>query len=448
MGAKDSKSACSEKIGSKDYSLGDDKPQLRTRKHLTQNFEGRLKADAEDYTRTSFSQSGTLDASGVYPVLDGKYSKQKDAPWVQFLVKKERERVSRAPAKDPVPAPKPPIVLHTSEYLKLLKTNEPLQKGKKAKADNKATFPKVPPRPRDIDISAAVDEIIQYRCKEAQSGKSDVQVTSKDEVALTALRSLAFNKQDRWLERKALTSKDEVLCNIVKMFESRGATPVVSKQKIDSTAPVPEEAVIATSQDDLQIDKLNRNEDLAEPTYWSEDERAPSKVRLASAHKLGHRPRYDPATLRDYVMQDLDSQLDHEVAKLLLSSQRLTYRHKAFNQSPQVRYIVSGLKEVCRAVKYGKVKCVFIAPDIEDATTNGGVDNRLHDILRVAYEQDVPVVFSLSRTRMGFALGKSLKMSVLGLLETKGIQDQFDHTLSLAYQKRKSWMERELPRRA
>lgn len=422
MGAKDSKSACSEKIG-KDDSLRDDKLQLRTRKHLTQNFEGRLKADAEDYTRTPFSQSGTfesLDASGVYPVLDGKYSKQKDAPWVQFLVKKERERVSRSPAKDPVAAPKPPIILHTSEYLKLLKTNEPLQKGKKAKADTKATFPKVPPRPRNTDISAAVDEIIQYRCKEAQGRKSDGQVTNKDEV----------------------------LFNIVKMFESKGATPVVSKQKIESTAPVPEEAVIATSQDDLQIDKLNCNEDLAEPTYWSEDERAPGKVRLASAHKLGHRPRYDPATLRDYVMQDLDSQLDHEVAKLLLSSQRLTYRHKAFNQSPQVRYIVSGLKEVCRAVKYGKVKCVFIAPDIEDATTNGGVDNRLHDILRAAYEQDVPVVYSLSRSRMGFALGKSLKMSVLGLLETKGVQDQFDHTLSLAYQARKSWMERELPRRA
>jgi len=435
MGAKDSKSSSSaEKIG-KEECLKDEKLQPRTRKHLTQKFEGRLQADAEDFSHASSQQSGAfgvLDAAGVYPVLDGKYSDQKDAKWVEFLVNKEKERVRRSQAKVPVAAPKPPILLHTSEYLKLLKTGQE-QKGRKGKADNagKAPFPKdflfkVPPRPRNTDISAAVDEIIQYRCKEAETGKSVGPVASKDEL----------------------------LFNIVKMFESKGASTTVASKKNTALevrgvdGRVMEEVGVASTQDDLQIDKLNRDEDLAEPMYWSDDERVPGNGRLASAHKLGHRPRYDPATIREYVMQDLDSQLDHEVAKLLLHAQRLSNRHKAFDptppspQNPQTRrYIVTGLKEVCRAIRVGRVKCVFIAPDIEDATTNGGVDNRLRDILRAAYEKDVPVVYSLSRTRMGVALGKSLKMSVLGLLETKGVQLQFDRTLSLANQKRKSWME-------
>merc|ERR1712196_365173 len=129
---------------------------------------------------------------------------------------------------------------------------------------------------------------------------------------------------------------------------------------------------VSTSQDDLFIEKLNRDEDLADPAYWSQDERAPKSMHVPSAHKLGRRPRHDPATLREYVMQDLDWQLDHEAAKPLLHAQRLGSRHKAFKTSPQVRYIVSGIKEVCRAVKSGKVKCVFVAPDIENSASNGG----------------------------------------------------------------------------
>merc|ERR1719265_990022 len=176
--------------------------------------------------------------------------------------------------------------------------------------------------------------------------------------------------------------------------------------------------------------------------YWSDDERAPRELTLASAHKLAHHVERDPKSLREYVMQELDPELDHEVAKLLLNSQRLTNRHKTFAQSPPVRYLVTGLKEVGRAARYGKVKCIVIAPDIEDVTANGGVDTRLHEILRTAYVQDIPVIFALSRSRMGFALGKTLKMSVLGLLETKGIQDQFDRTVSLAFEKRQSWNQR------
>jgi selenocysteine insertion sequence-binding protein 2 len=84
---------------------------------------------------------------------------------------------------------------------------------------------------------------------------------------------------------------------------------------------------------------------------------------------------------------------------------------------------------------------------IEDSTSNGGVDDRIREILGSAYERDVPVVFALSRTRLGLALGKSLKMSVIGFLETKGMQEQFDHMVSSAYQQRVSWMERELPQK-
>lgn len=408
QGAKDSKSGprFSEKGGTKyDMTKIDEKPKTRTQKHATQNFQSKLSADAEE-----FPYSGGLPTTppgifkpgeqGVLFNVNGKYSGKKDEPWVNFLLQKERERLARSP--DKMPAPKQPILLQTSEYLKLLKASD------SAQGQKKGTNKPVPGGRSQGHISAAVDEIIQHRCK-----------GGKDYNQEAALQSIA------------------------KLFESKAGMPGVSNDKMESAMPKPEDVDGPTSQDDIMVDKDNRDEDLADPVYWSEDERAPKCVRLASAHKLGHRPRHDPP--RDYVMQDLDSDLDHQVAKLLLNAHRFTNRRKVFGKDQQLRYICNGLKEVGRAVKYGKAKCVVVAPDLEDLTSTGGVDARMHEILREAYKKDIPVVFALSRNRMGLAIGKQLKMSVLGLLETKGIQDHFDNMLSSAYQQRMSWVERELP---
>jgi len=426
MGAKSSTSSCPEKIGTK-YGLAkdDEKPQQHTRREKlerrAQHYEGKLKADAEEFVPSPPVPSTIpLSALGVSPILDGKYADQKDAPWVKFLLKKETERLRRAPAKGPVATPKQHMVLQTSEYLKLLKPSDSGSHARKKGTERileKTKFPMPAARVMKGDVSAAVDEIIQSRSGEKSSAQ--------------------------------LLSNDEALLNIVKMFESKGTSkagiPAVSKRKIVSEVAESEDAEVATSQDDIMLEKRNRDEDLADPAYWSEDEHtsAPKKIHRASAHKLGRRPRNDSETVRDYVMQDLDFDLDHEVAKLLLHTQRLSNRHRSFEQGAPVRYFVTGLKEVHRCLKQGKVKSVFIAPDIEDSSSHGGVDDRLHDILRASYQLDVPVIFSLSRSRMGLALGKSLKMSVFGLLETKGINEQVEKTLALGFEKRKSWMERE-----
>jgi len=148
---------------------------------------------------------------------------------------------------------------------------------------------------------------------------------------------------------------------------------------------------------------------------------------------------------RDYVTQKLGADLDRNVAVLLLHLRRLNDRHRSFEPeaAPRRRFVV-GIKEVFRGVRHDRVKCIIVAPDIEEFQSAGGLDERVKDILRVGYEKDVPVIFALSRSRIGRAVGKSLRMSVLAVLDATGVQDLYDSTIELAYQKRIEWL-REQP---
>ena len=42
-----------------------------------------------------------------------------------------------------------------------------------------------------------------------------------------------------------------------------------------------------------------------------------------------------------------------------------------------------------------------------------------------AQEFNIPVIFALNRHRIGRAMGKHMRMSVLGLLSTRGVERQF-----------------------
>merc|ERR1719171_1860077 len=130
----------------------------------------------------------------------------------------------------------------------------------------------------------------------------------------------------------------------------------------------------------------------------------------------------------------------------MLHLRRLNDRHRTFEPdapgyNPQRRFVV-GIKEVNRAVRKGRVKCILLAPDIEEISNAGGLDDRVRDILRVSYEQDIPVVFALSRVRIGRSLGKSLRMSVVAILEVVGCRALYDDVVSVAYSKRVAWIEK------
>lgn len=60
-------------------------------------------------------------------------------------------------------------------------------------------------------------------------------------------------------------------------------------------------------------------------------------------------------------------------------------------------------REVAKAVKLRKAKTVVVAPNIEQIESEGGLDDLLGSILKSAEEFGLPVVFALSRKKMGQA---------------------------------------------
>lgn len=213
-----------------------------------------------------------------------------------------------------------------------------------------------------------------------------------------------------------------------------------------------EEVVNRSTQDDMWIGKLLVDQDLSDPAYYSETDAVDPKKSSASVHRLWRRPKTNGATIRSYVMQDMNFYLDRAIGTMLLRLQRFTDQQKslygchdgndAVVQSQQQRRFVIGLKEVARRTKQGKLECVIIAPDIEEDGHSGGLDDRMRELIASAYQNGTPVIFALSRARLGKALGKSLHISVLGVLDARGARALLAESKRLAAEGQQTWLAR------
>jgi|Transcript_69709 ribosomal protein L7Ae-like RNA K-turn-binding protein len=196
-------------------------------------------------------------------------------------------------------------------------------------------------------------------------------------------------------------------------------------------------------RDDTDLEKLSADLDRSDLVYWSDTEstdkqRSRSK---ASAHRLGRRQAL--ATIPSYVMQDLSYGLDKLVGAMLARLQQFGEQQQIFypDGAPQRRLVI-GLKEVARRVKQMKVSCLIVAPDLESDSTEGGLDDRIREVLGMCYEKDIPVIFALSRACLGQALGKTMNVSLLGVLDTTGAKQLFEAAVNRATKARQAWLRR------
>lgn len=97
---------------------------------------------------------------------------------------------------------------------------------------------------------------------------------------------------------------------------------------------------------------------------------------------------------------------------------------------PDTKRFCVGLREVMRATKEaGAIKAVIVAPDLESQTA---LDDKLNGLLAACKGAGIPVVFGLSRVRIGQAIKKSATISVLGIMETRGASAPYKAMLQLA----------------
>ena len=77
---------------------------------------------------------------------------------------------------------------------------------------------------------------------------------------------------------------------------------------------------------------------------------------------------------------------------------------------------------MARGIRAHKVKMVVMAKNLDQY---GAIDAKLQEILDLARAEELPVVFELNKRKLGKALGKSIKVSVVGIQNADGAHEQF-----------------------
>lgn len=100
------------------------------------------------------------------------------------------------------------------------------------------------------------------------------------------------------------------------------------------------------------------------------------------------------------------------------------------------RRLVSGLREVAKAVKSGRARCIVVAPNIEQISAEGGLDDRLRQLMDLCNDKQVAIVYALSRKKLGKVFGYRKKMSVVCILDFSGAERLYKRMLELSQEGR------------
>lgn len=177
---------------------------------------------------------------------------------------------------------------------------------------------------------------------------------------------------------------------------------------------------VAVTHDDLVVAQPPHRHvpfGLSDRHYLSGDEDA-SKAHVHRSLKA--------TVQREYVSQDISAEVEEAITEVL---HQLRLLREAEDKSR--RYCV-GLREVMRAHKEpGNLKAVLVAPDL-DRDTGRGLDAKLQALLAALKKSNTPVIFGLSRRRLGQAIQKNATVSVLGILDTRGVQAPVARMVQLA----------------
>ncbi|ETV72860.1 hypothetical protein, variant 1 [Aphanomyces astaci] len=105
--------------------------------------------------------------------------------------------------------------------------------------------------------------------------------------------------------------------------------------------------------------------------------------------------------IREYVDQrvDVGGEVEGLVVAFLGRLMSLQERARLTNplKAKKTRRLVFGLREVKRGVKNGKVVCLMVAYNIDECAAEGGLDDKVMELIDLARLHNTPVIFSLSK---------------------------------------------------
>jgi ribosomal protein L7Ae-like RNA K-turn-binding protein len=166
-------------------------------------------------------------------------------------------------------------------------------------------------------------------------------------------------------------------------------------------------------------------------------------ARQAAARRMKI-PRIKAPECRAYCQQVITEELNTTVAALLKKLKFFQDRLKMTDpiKAKMRKRFVLGLREVRKGVRSRKIKCVILTPNIEQIDSKGGLDTFIDEILeecnKTCEDDDqnveiprIPVVFALSRNKLGKAMGKPMTLSIVGLFDVDGVNEEYKEMLKL-----------------
>ena len=141
------------------------------------------------------------------------------------------------------------------------------------------------------------------------------------------------------------------------------------------------------------------------------------------------------ASVERYVDHIITTEINEMVTSLLeklISWQERTRQMDPMNAKRKKR-IVCGMREATKAVSLGKVKGIIVAPNIQPikmSTTETAYP--IDKIIQHCKSSQVPIIFALTRRKMGQLLGQRKNVSLFAILDASGAEQDFNKLKTLA----------------
>ncbi|GAB6032086.1 Selenocysteine insertion sequence-binding protein 2-like [Chamberlinius hualienensis] len=148
---------------------------------------------------------------------------------------------------------------------------------------------------------------------------------------------------------------------------------------------------------------------------------------------------------REYCHQNLSSEIDEVTTKLL--QDLIRFHDRVYQKDPvkakMRRRLVVGLREMTKHLKLKRLKCVILAPNLERISNQGGLDDVIDNIISLSEEMNVPVVFALSRRKLGYVCLKRVPVSGVGIFNYDGSEENYKKLIELAEKEQNSYNEKQ-----
>jgi len=189
---------------------------------------------------------------------------------------------------------------------------------------------------------------------------------------------------------------------------------------VELEAAIPDSALVDSEMADGTMENQAKKEESKEPEKlfsgdkligdsWAECKRVP-KIPNSSNR-------------RPYATMVEDETAKPLIIEMLGELMRLQKRAVEEDKNTKTkRRLVMGLREVAKGIRTRKMKMVCMANNLDEY---GAIDAKLQEILDLAYQEDVPVFFELSKRGLGKAIGKTIKVAVIGIQNAEGAHQIF-----------------------